>query len=349
MEIQQFKKILDPLIQSFLDKKLESLSSLGDKQSFEYLSYLKMFLTEGKRLRPYLAFLTYKAYGGKKDKEAIEFLIFLELLHAFLLIHDDIMDKADIRHNIPTAHRFIEQKIKSNKDIDAGYFGISQAICLGDFLYSWAYEVLNENKSFDEKTLKKIRSILSATMDRVILGQILDLDTTISEKVSLNSIMTKLTLKTAYYSFINPMQVGAALSENENDNKFFEDFGKSLGIAFQTQDDLLDIKFDESQTHKSSLNDVSQRQQTFFTYYIFNEGTEKEKNLISEYFGKELSDSDKKILRKLFEESGAIKYGEKVMNDNFESAKKILEEQKIDSEYKQKFLDLINLIEERKS
>lgn len=348
-DLKEFKKIFDPLIQAFLDEKIKNLSKIGNKQNLEYISYIKLFLTEGKRLRPYLAFLTYKTYGGKKDNEALHLLVFLELLHAFLLVHDDIMDKADTRHNIPTAHKFIASKVKNLNGIDPEYFGISQAILLGDFLFAWAFEILTSNKDFEGEILKEIEFVISFTMDNVISGQMLDLNTTLFEKVSLEDILTKLTLKTADYSFVTPMKVGARLAGNIKNDKFFEDLGKALGIAFQTQDDLLDIKFDESSTHKSSLNDVQERQQTFFTYYIFNNGTDNDKNLLSKYFGKKLSDEDKIILRNLFEESGAIKYGEKIMNDNFEEAKKFLEEQKIDNEFKQKFLDLISLIEKRKN
>lgn len=349
MELQQFKKVIDPFIQTFLDKKLKSLSSIDNGQPLEYLNYLKLFLTEGKRIRAYLAFLTYKTYGGKKDKEILSLLVFIELLHAFLLIHDDIMDKANQRHNIKTAHKFIEEKVKHLKQIDSAYFGISQAILLGDYLFSWTHEILDNNASFDKEIIKKVKSILSTTMDEVILGQMLDLNTTLYEKVSKEEILKKLTLKTAYYSFIRPMQIGATLSGQEYDKKFLEGFGKHLGIAFQTQDDLLDIKFDELQTHKSSFNDIEQRQQTFFSYFVFNEGTTQQKILLSKYFGKHLSYFDKKILRKMFEESGAIAYGEKIMQGNFKQAKVLLEKQKMSKEYKNLFFKLIAIIENRQN
>nr|MBI5455936.1 polyprenyl synthetase family protein [Candidatus Levybacteria bacterium] len=349
MELQQFKKIIDPLIQAFLDQKLKSLSLIGNEETKDYLNYLKLFLTEGKRIRAYLAFLTYKAHSGKKDKDILNLLVFIELLHAFLLIHDDIMDKADQRHNIKTAHKFIEEKVKHLEKIDSAYFGISQAILLGDYLFAWTHEILDTNRSFDKEIIKKVKLILSTIMDEVILGQMIDLDTTLYEKVNKEEIIKKITLKTAYYSFVRPMQIGAILSGNEYDEKFLENFGTYIGIAFQTQDDLLDIKFDESETHKSSFNDVTQRQQTFFSYFIFNEGTMQQKILLSKYFGKHLSDLDKKILRKMFEESGAIDYGEKIMVENFKSANKLLEKQKMDQEYKYLFFKLIEIIENRTS
>jgi len=349
MDIKQFKKTLDPLIQSFLDKKIKSLSLIGDKQALGYLNYLKLFLMEGKRIRAYLAYLTYKAYGGKKNNEVLELLVFIELLHAFLLIHDDIMDKADMRHGIKTAHRFVEDKVNNIKGIDANHFGISQAILLGDYLFAWVYEILDNNTSFDEVALKKVKLLLSTIMDEVILGQMLDLNTTLYEKVSWEEILKKIILKSAYYSFVRPMQIGAYLSGKKFDEKFFEDFGKHLGIAFQTQDDLLDIEFDESETHKSSFNDVTQRQQTFFTYFIFNKGTVRQKSLFSKYFGKHLSSFDKKILRKMFEESGAIDAGRKLIEENFSLAKKLIKSSDLEEEYKKKFLELVALIAQRQN
>lgn len=349
MELQQFKKTIDPLIQAFLDQKLKSLSLIGNEETKNYLNYLKLFLTEGKRIRAYLAFLMYKAHAGEKDKDILNLLVFIELLHAFLLIHDDIMDKANQRHSIKTAHKFIEKKVKHLKSIDSAYFGISQAILLGDYLFAWTHEILDTNTIFDKKIIKDVKLILSKIMDEVILGQMIDLNTTLYEKVNKEEIIKKITLKTAYYSFVRPMQIGAILSGEKYDEKFLERFGTYLGIAFQTQDDLLDIKFDESKTHKSSFNDIEQRQQTFFTNYIFFNGSLEEKNTLSKYFGKKISKEDKKSLRKMFEESGAITYGEKIMQENFNDAKKLLKKQKMDQEYKDLFFEVIKLIETRQN
>lgn len=347
MEIQQFKKTLDPLIQSFLDSKLKKLSLIGDKTTSEYLNYLKLFLNEGKRIRAYLAYLTYKAQGGKKDNEVLELLVFIELLHAFLLIHDDIMDKAEIRHGIKTAHKFIEEKVGDIKGVDSKNFGISQAILLGDYLFAWAYEIIDKNKKFDKETLEKVKSIVSETIDEVVLGQMLDLNTTLQEKVSKEEIIKKITIKSAYYSFVRPMQIGAVISENKFNQKLFEELGKNLGIAFQTQDDLLDINVDEAKTHKSTFNDVTQRQQTLFTYHVFHKGTDAQKKLLSKYFGTKLKDFEKKELRRIFEDSGAIEEGKRIIAENFTKAKDIVNESELEQIYKHKFIDLIKLLTNR--
>src|SRR3990167_6489467 len=323
MELEEFKREIDPLILDFLDRKIKNLPSHANKNVDYYLEYLKKFLTEGKRIRPYLAYTTYKAYGGKKDNEVIRFLIFLELFHAFALIHDDIMDKADKRHNIPTAHEYIKSGALNNKKIDALHFGNSEAILLGDYLYTMTNEILSGNKDFSDKILDDVRKIFFEMNDEILLGQMIDFDITLVEKAKLADIVDKTILKTAYYSFIRPMHIGAALTGRHFDEKFFIDFGKALGLAFQTQDDLLDIKYDESQTHKSSFNDIAARQQTVFVYHVFHKGSKSQKDLLSRYFGKKLNNSEKLKLRKIFEDSGAINYGEKIMKENFNQARKI--------------------------
>lgn len=349
MELEQFKRKIDPLILDFLDRKLKSLPSHSNKNVDFYLEYLKKFLREGKRIRPYLAYLTYKAYGGKKDKEAIRFLIFLELFHAFALIHDDIMDKANKRHNIPTAHEYIKSYVSKYKRIDSSHFGNSEAILLGDYLYSMTNEILSESKYFNDKILNEVRKIFFEMNDEVILGQMIDFDITLYEKAKLEDIVDKTILKTAYYSFIRPMHIGAALTGKSFDKKFFINFGRALGLAFQTQDDLLDIKYDESQTHKSSFNDIAARQQTVFVYHVFNKGNKFQKNLLSKYFGNKLNRSDKLKLRKVFEDSGAVTYGEKMMKENFNQARKILMKQKMDKKYKNLLMSLLEKIERRTS
>lgn len=349
MELEEFKKRIDPLIFDFLDKKLKNLPSHANKNVDYYLGYLKKFLSQGKRIRPYLAFLTYKAYGGKKDKEALSLLIFLELFHAFALIHDDIMDKADKRHDIPTAHEYVKDRVKNYIAIDSKHFGNSEAILLGDSLFAWSYEILNNQTNFDLKTMNIVRNIFSKMIDEVFLGQMIDFDITLNEKAKKEDILDKTVLKTAYYSFVRPMHIGAALTGKVFDEKFFIEFGKYLGLAFQTQDDLLDIKYDEAQTHKSSFNDVSARQQTVFVYHVFHKGNKYQKDLLSKYFGTKLNDSEKKKLRKVFEESGAIKYGEKIMKENFDRAKNILMKQRMSQKYKNLFFELIEKIEGRTS
>lgn len=347
MELHLFKKAVDLQIQNFLDLKTDSLSKYKNEELNSSLLHLKSFLLEGKRIRPYIAHLSYKSSGGKEDEKALKILVFLEIFHDFCLVHDDIMDKADRRHSVKTIHKFVTDQYLKNKFVDPIHFGNSQAILLGDFLFSWAQEILIMNSDFDKKTIYRIYEIFLEMIDDVFLGQMIDLNIATKERVSDSEIMQKMILKTAKYSFIKPLIIGASLATDKVDKSFYESFGKYLGIAFQVQDDLLDIKYDEKQTKKSSFNDIEQHQHTLFTNYVFKNGTSKQKEVLGSLFGKSLQNEDRTKLRKIFNDSGAIKYGEKLIEENLTHAKNLLEKQRMDKKYKDLFKDLIEKFEER--
>ncbi|KKQ34820.1 MAG: Polyprenyl synthetase, partial [Microgenomates group bacterium GW2011_GWA2_37_6] len=118
--------------------------------------------------------------------------------------------------------------------------------------------------------------------------------------------------------------------------------GEKSGIAFQIQDDLLDVKYNVSQTKKSSFNDVYQNQHTLLSNFIHQNGTKEQKTALGKLFGKKLNDNDKKTLKTIFRESGAIEYAEKEIYNNLNQASEILKKIKIDGEYKILFNKLIS-------
>ena len=346
MNLATFKDSFDKILLGFLDQKLRNLPDApGDIKT--YLSYLKTFLVEGKRIRPYISYLSYKSNGGKHDDKAIKLLVFLEVFHAFCLVHDDVMDKSYKRHGVKTIHKFISDKYLGNRFVDPTHFGNSNAILLGDFLFTWANEVLLTNKDFDKESVSRVYGVYKQMINDVFLGQMIDLTITSKDKVTDEEILQKYLLKTAKYSFVGPMMIGAALVGEVKNEKFYEDFGISLGLAFQIQDDLMDLVFDEKQIKKSSLNDIERHQHTLFTNYIFEKGTKEQINTLKNLFGKKLDKKDRLKLRNIFYESGAVEYGKKIIADNLSEAKNLLEKQKINEEYKKLFLKLIFQIENR--
>lgn len=333
MELNDFKKNIDFYLLNFFDSKLDSLLSHQNKDIEEVFKHLKLLMQEGKRLRPYLAYLAYKMSGGKKDNEAIIFFVFIEVFHLFCLVHDDIMDDADQRHGVKTINK---------------RYGNSQAILIGDFLFSWAWEILLTNNEFDKSAIERVKKIFLQMIDEVFIGQMIDLNISNKDKVSNEEVMQKMFLKTAGYSFIKPMMIGKALvKETRNAEFFIEDFGKHLGLAFQIQDDLLDVIRNANQTKKSSFNDITQHQHTLLSNYVFEYGTKEQKSVLKRLFGKQLTRSDKNKLRELFNISGAITYAEKEIIDNLNQAKKALEKTTINIQYKNLFLKLFHSLVDR--
>lgn len=349
--LKEFKDILNPLLNDFVDQKTKQLlTNTKDPFIKDFVSYSRnLIVGGGKRIRPYMAYLAYKAFGGINEEGIMNIFISLELFHNFCLIHDDVIDKGKTRHSEKTIHEFVLEKLKKEKRIgNLEHVANSQAILIGDIIYSWLIELFFDNKNL--KNLEIAKQYFYLMTNEVLMGQIIDTDLATRDNPDLNLIEEKTRLKTSRYSFVRPMQIGAILANKDHrQDDFFEILGTNLGMAFQIKDDLLDIMGNQNKIQKTPLLDITQHQHTFFTYYVFNKGTNDQKSLLSNYFGKQLLESDKKILRSMFEQSGAISYGEKIIQENFSKAKSLIENAHLEKELKQKFLGLIKLIEKRKN
>lgn len=316
-DLQAFKEKFDPYLQNYLDKKIERITANYTKDSsvLNYINYAKkIVLAGGKRARPFLAYLMYQTLGGKETEKALRLLIFLELFHAFGLMHDDIIDKGKLRHGIETSHTYITNKLKKEKrNGDFVHIGNSQAILLGDGLFAWSQEILNLNTDFDQKIMQNVKIHFYEMFDEVGVGQMLDIDIATRQKVSKELIDEKIRLKTAGYSFIKPLQIGASLAgrETKEVEKFCKEFGLRMGIAFQTQDDLLDITSNEKQLQKTTSSDKSQNQHTYFTYFK------------------------------------SLEVGKEIIEKNFSEAKDLVINFSIKENAKKRFFDLIEIIQTR--
>lgn len=314
-DIKVFKQKFDIYLKDYLDKKIQELTFYTkDSDVLDYVNYAKQItLSGGKRIRPYIAYLMYKSLGGKDTENALKLLVSLEVFHSFGLIHDDIIDRGNIRHGIPTSHVYIANKLKKEKRHgNLIHIGNSQAILIGDIFLSWSQENLSLNTDFDQRIIQKIKSHFYKMIDEVIIGQMIDVDIATRHKVSKELIDEKIRLKTAGYSFIKPLQIGASLAgkETEEIEKFCKEFGIAMGIAFQTQDDLLDITSTENKLYKTVLSDVANHQHTYLTQL-------------------------------------GIRQAKEIINNNFKRAKGLIAELPIEKNYKQKLFDLVEAIEQR--
>lgn len=347
LSLNQFKTNLDPQLKEYVDSKTEELlKNTNDKFIKDILIYSKNLITGGgKRIRPYMAYLAYVSFGGASEKEIIKILLALELFHNYALIHDDIIDKGRTRHGQKTIHLYTYEKLFLDKRFgDLEHVAKSYAIIVGDILFGWISQLFFqshiENKELAEQYFNKMA-------DEVLMGQIIDADLASRQNPSLELIEEKTRLKTSRYTFVRPMQIGAVLAnKNYGKEDFLDKLGTKLGVAFQMKDDLLDIVGNQKNIQKTPLLDISQHQHTFFTDYVFQYGTPEQKNFLKQCFGKNVTGNEEKI-RKMFEISGAIDKGVEVIKKNLSQAKSMIEQSTLGEDYKQNFLEIIRLIEER--
>jgi geranylgeranyl diphosphate synthase type I len=200
----------------------------------------------------------------------------VELVHNFSLVHDDIMDNDNMRHNVPTVHTS---------------YGIPLAILAGDVLFSKAFQLLSvrgRKEGITERSLSEMVSRLSTACIRVCEGQAIDMQmaSETNKVFSEDDYIDMIEKKTAAL-FKLSCSLGV-LSSNNLNNKDLENlsiFGKNIGIAFQLIDDLIGIVGDPRLTGKAVGNDIREGKKTYPMILALKRATEDNKNKILKVFG----------------------------------------------------------------
>jgi geranylgeranyl diphosphate synthase type I len=339
MDLTDFKVEFDSHLLLFLQEKIKEGKELADNKRIQlWLDYLSvLFLAGGKRLRPFAVSSMYATAGGTNKAEMWKGAISLELFHLFAMIHDDIMDRGVLRHGIASTHVYIRETLLGSPD--AAHTGEAQAIVLGDLLQGWAAEIMPV----------VAKDFYHAMVSEVIIGQMLDLNQLHEAETLEADILRKYELKTARYTFVRPMQIGVRLAGGSKELlTFCEDFGTALGIAFQIQDDLLDITATTQTNQKGIFRDIQSGEPTIFTAYIINQGTSRQENLLHSYFGHPLKDDQYAKIKQLFTESGALQYGRTLISKYCEQALEIVKKAPLTVEQQKQWSDLVTLVQARK-
>ena len=198
----------------------------------------------GKRVRPQLALLATKLFGGKEE-DALPAALALEVFHNFTLLHDDVMDKAEVRRGRPTVH------VKWNENT---------AILSGDQMMIEAYKLLSQ---VPEKKLAKTLRLFNQMATEICEGQQYDVDFESRDDVTIPEYMEMIRLKTSVL-LATALRIGAyiAYANDEQQKKIYE-YGIHVGLAFQIQDDMLDCYGDEATFGKAIGGDIAENKKTY--------------------------------------------------------------------------------------
>jgi geranylgeranyl diphosphate synthase type II len=198
----------------------------------------------GKRMRPLLTLIACDLFDGNVS-EAVKPALGLEIFHNFTLLHDDIMDKAPLRRNQPTVHK------KWNADI---------AILSGDTMFVQSFQFVMQCPM---KHLKNVLDEFTKTAIEVCEGQQMDMDFEKLNNVSISQYIKMIALKTSVL-LAGSMKIGAIIGgARDEDAKHIYEFGKNLGIAFQLQDDILDVFGKSSKVGKQIGGDIVSNKKTY--------------------------------------------------------------------------------------
>lgn len=263
---------------------------------------LRYFMTlGGKRMRPILTLMGAELFGTDK-KDALSAAMAVEVFHNFTLIHDDIMDEAPLRRGKETVHT------KWNSNI---------AILSGDVLFVKAYQLLAGQ---DRNQLPDLLELFNKTAIEVCEGQQMDMDFETRSDVSESEYIEMIRLKTSVLLGC-ALELGAIVANAEQkDRKNLYDFGQYLGIAFQIQDDILDLYADPEKFGKQVGGDVISNKKTLLNLKAYELADPAEKEIL-----KQLSSESDLVIkvertRELYTLIGAREACEQVMKEYYTKA-----------------------------
>jgi geranylgeranyl diphosphate synthase type II len=230
-------------LQATLEEVIQALTYPEEpKELYQPISYTVQL--PGKRIRPLLVLLASEMYKGNQQ-DAIHAALAVELFHNFTLIHDDIMDEAPIRRGRPSVYK----KWSSNV-----------AILSGDAMMIQAYQQLTQVSS---SIVPQLLTLFNKTAIEVCEGQQMDMNFEQRSDVTLQEYLKMIELKTAVLLGAS-LQMGAITGlANKKECGKLSAFGRNMGVAFQLQDDWLDIYGDEQKTGKQSGGDIIANKKTF--------------------------------------------------------------------------------------
>ena len=294
------------------------------------LAEASVYLTRagGKMLRPALTLITAEAVGGNRDS-AVKTAAAIELIHTFSLIHDDIMDKDDMRRGMPSVHKV---------------WGEDLAILAGDTLFSKAFEIIITSKGTTSEQNNKALATVADACVKICEGQALDMGFEERFDVDEEEYMEMIFKKTG--ALISAATKAGAIMGGASDEiiEAMYEYGRLIGLAFQIQDDYLDIAADEETLGKPIGSDIAKGKMTI----IAIRGVAGDESGRFLEILKDENNSDAEIAEavEILNECGAIEYARNLAQESVVKAKEVLEVLD-DSESKQILSDIADFVLER--
>jgi geranylgeranyl diphosphate synthase type I len=322
--LKQIRKKIDEQLKIFFINDELALNLAKSNHSL-YRDLKKFALSKGKRIRPALCVLAYEGLVTRKSKDIYKTAVSFELLHDFFLIHDDIIDRSDLRRGAPSIHKALAKNIKHSSS--AGPNGSDLAIISGDILFSLALKAFLSSEAYSKNSLKAFGEFIKCSF-YTELGEYIEILESIKDitQVKKEDIYKIYKLKTARYTFSYPLSIGAelALAPNKTTKGLF-DYGISVGIAFQIRDDILGLFANEEKSGKSSLSDLNEAKKTLLAWKAFQAACPKDKKTIKALFNKtQINKQDLCTMRSIVEKTGSLSYAKKEINRYYLKSQKIL-------------------------
>ena len=319
---------------SKINHALEALTFNGEpKGMYDPIRYVLSM--GGKRIRPILLLLTYNLYKDDVDSIMSNALA-LETYHNFTLLHDDVMDNADLRRGNPTVHK------KWNENT---------AILSGDAMLILSYRLMTEYRASDSESTplgssamnqnvaRALKTFTEATLG-VCEGQQFDMDFETRNNVKEEEYLEMIRLKTSLL-LASAAKIGAELAgASEEDAQNLYEYGEKMGLAFQLQDDLLDVYGDPAVFGKKIGGDILCNKKTFMLINAFNHATAEQCEELTRWITAEQFDAAEKIaaVTRLYNEIGIDRMAKEKIEYYFAQSTQYLARVNVPEERKQELI-----------
>ena len=291
-------------LQDLIHKEIKGLRT-GDEPKGLYEPIHYVLSLGGKRIRPALCLLAFQLFSKKKPgKDVIYPAIGLEVFHNFTLLHDDVMDAADIRRGMPTVHK------KWNDNT---------AILSGDAMMIKAYQYVS---MCPEKDMAEVMETFNELALGVCEGQQYDMDFETRNDVTAEEYIEMIRLKTSVL-IAGSLKIGAIIgSASKKDKNLIYEFGENIGIAFQLQDDYLDVYGDPAVFGKNIGGDIVNNKKTFLLLQALGKAKGRVKAELDKWIENRDADAQEKIdaVRGIYDNLGIPSLSQTLMKEYFDKS-----------------------------
>lgn len=335
---------VETVMSEYFDGRIRGASMPMVKQMFQDLR--EYCSRDGKRVRPLIMILAYFGYGGAHGHEVERIAVALELLHASLLVQDDIIDRSPLRRGGKSMHLLCGEKYRGatrNQEV-----GRDIALILSDVLFANALEIISA-ADFSPKIRTGFLRIFSDALEITAWGQILDIMNSHLKKVPAprETAQQIATMKTAYYTVYYPLLMGYALAgrKSEKEKKLIRDFALPLGLAFQLRDDILGVFGSDKSTGKPSDSDILEGKITLLVdCTIRNLKNADRTHFISLFTGARKDRATVEKIRSMIKKSGSLEEVREHHWELIEESRQALSRLNLKDEYRANMLGLMSVI-----
>jgi geranylgeranyl diphosphate synthase type I len=313
-QLQEYKQAIDADIAAYAKQlQAETLAERGRYPAeVEVAVFLDMLARGGKRFRGTLVMVGYKMCGGQNRQMILEAARAIEMLHAYILIIDDIQDRAKLRRGKPSAHEMIASYHKEhNLKGDPAHAGISLAL-MGALAGAHDAQQILAGLDADPQLRLKAITLVNRTMMVTAHGQTLDIMNELLERPDPEDVDRVLQWKSGEYTITNPLQLGMVLAGASDETlQAVVPFTIHAGKAFQITDDILGIYGDEQTVGKTPGDDIREGKGTVLSLYALEHAAPADRELLERCLGNpHITAHDLEECRRIITDSGALAHAE---------------------------------------